>query len=262
MNDRILRIPRPAPAGFSSPFGKEELPVNIWFDTDSGLLVDSGYAGDADWLPRIERPETMVITHHHPDHDGGIGLIEERFGNIATVVADPQKAGHAMVAADGLHLSGNRYELIATPGHTKHHFSVFDHDRRALYAGDLILARGTPAAGPPDGSFSQYIASLERVIAMAPDVIYPGHGPAVGIEQAQWTLQHRLQRLDDVRELLAAGPYTPEQLVEQLYVEKEGMTLDGLRRMVAVMTMQGYLDVLEQRGAVHKVPEGYELVQR
>ena len=242
------------PEGKAGIFGLEPIPVNAWWHPELRLLIDTGYRHDTAWLRDSNiRPEAILVTHHHPDHDGGLAEALAAFPGARFLSAQPEKIVSTSIerAVEGLRLGDGRIEVLATPGHTRPHVSLYDHDARAFYAGDLILAVGTPAAGPPEGSFLEYMQSLERVLKLAPKLVYPGHGPACGIEQVQWTYNHRLARLDDViAALKAKGPATIAALVDRVYGDAEGKRFSGLQRVVAEMTMQGYVDVLVGQGRV------------
>lgn len=248
------------PDGKAGIFGLEPIPVNAWWNNELKLLVDLGYAHETAWITSSGiAPQTVVVTHHHPDHDGGLPAARQAWPGAQFLLADPSK-GQGLGLSERQELYGGRIDVMATPGHTRPHFSLYDRSENAFYAGDLILAVGTPAAGPPDGSFVEYMNSLERVLKLAPQVIYPGHGPAVGMAQAQWTYDHRRKRLDDVSETLQTrGPQTIRQLVDWIYVERDKVQLAGFKRVVAEMTMQGYLDFLMERGQIRREADCYLL---
>jgi glyoxylase-like metal-dependent hydrolase (beta-lactamase superfamily II) len=65
-----------------------------------------------------------------------------------------------------------------------------------------------------------YLASLRRLLGLAPGVIYPAHGPVVpaGADKLRGYLAHRLEREERVvRALREMGPATPAQLVPPSY---------------------------------------------
>jgi glyoxylase-like metal-dependent hydrolase (beta-lactamase superfamily II) len=53
-------------------------------------------------------------------------------------------------------------------------------DDGVVFAGDLLFRLCTPIGW--EGTFARWIAALERIEALAPDVIVPGHGPLCGVE--------------------------------------------------------------------------------
>lgn len=47
---------------------------------------------------------------------------------------------------------------------------------KVLYAGDLVFRNRVPFVGQADSR--RWIAALDQVLSLAPDLIVPGHGPA------------------------------------------------------------------------------------
>lgn len=163
----------------------------------------------------------LVVSHIHLDHAGGAGDIATAFGSATIVVseigaphlADPSRLnassrrvyGDLMDAvygdctpieperilgvADGaeLDLGGGRIlDLLATPGHAKHHISVLDRDTGALFVGDSVGVKspGTgplrPATPPPDFDLAQAQRSLERYRQITPVRVYLAHYGDIG----------------------------------------------------------------------------------
>jgi len=66
------------------------------------------------------------------------------------------------------------------PAHTRGDTLVFVPERRVLFSGDILFNGAHPIvwAGPA----SNWIAACDRIIAMDPEVIVPGHGPLAGLD--------------------------------------------------------------------------------
>jgi glyoxylase-like metal-dependent hydrolase (beta-lactamase superfamily II) len=160
----------------------------------------------------------IVLTHIHLDHCGGTGEVAAAFPDATVVVhprgvrhlADPARlvqASHAVygdhaamygglaptsperiVAAEDGHRvpvgPGRALEMIATPGHARHHMSVVDHATGAVVAGDACGAhlgggRIYPTVPPADVDLAAGRASLARIAALRPTVLSLSHfGPA------------------------------------------------------------------------------------
>ncbi len=112
-------------------------------------------------------------------------------------------------------------EVVATPGHAADHLCFFDHDNRVLYSGDHILGGMTSVVNPPDGDMAAYMASLERVRALRPRVIHPGHGPRVDDAMAliEEYISHRLAREAEVERAVRerGGLVAPIDVVPEIY---------------------------------------------
>ena len=61
------------------------------------------------------------------------------------------------------------------PAHTPEDLAVYLPQRRVLYAGDLVFRSRIPFVGQADSR--NWIASLDRLLALDTAVIVPGHGP-------------------------------------------------------------------------------------
>ena len=77
-----------------------------------------------------------------------------------------------------LTVAGVRLQLLAAPGETADTIAVWLPDRRVLMPGDDFL-RAFPNVGPIRGarprSPEDWIASLEKMIALGPEAVVPGH---------------------------------------------------------------------------------------
>ncbi|MBO8182585.1 MAG: MBL fold metallo-hydrolase [Archaeoglobus sp.] len=68
-------------------------------------------------------------------------------------------------------------ELIHTPGHTPGSISIYIEEFGTAITGDLIFENGLPGRTDLYGSNTRYIVkSLEKIQALDPEYILPGHG--------------------------------------------------------------------------------------
>jgi glyoxylase-like metal-dependent hydrolase (beta-lactamase superfamily II) len=132
------------------------------------------------------------------------GAVEEsmRLGQRVHWVRDPQ----LLDAGDDV--DGWRVELLR--GHADGHI-VLVRDG-VLIAGDTILGQITPTVGLYPNSrpdpLADYIASLDRLVELAPRVAFPGHGRTIEDVRgrARAILEHHRERLDLVERALDATP--------------------------------------------------------
>lgn len=69
-----------------------------------------------------------------------------------------------------------RVELIEVgPAHTRGDVLVHLPDDSTVFTGDILFIDGTPIMW--EGPVENWIAACDRIIAMAPSIIVPGHGP-------------------------------------------------------------------------------------
>ena len=149
-----------------------------------------------------------------------------------------------------LEAAGVRIEVLVTPGHTSDSVSLLatagDGGGADLLTGDTVLGFGSTVITHPDGDLGAYLDSLDRLLAVVADRgvarILPGHGPVVDDPVAILTgyRQHRLERLDQVREALAAGARTPEEVLAAVYPDSVGTPIER----AAAQSVRAQLDHL------------------
>ncbi|MEP6648556.1 MAG: MBL fold metallo-hydrolase [Lapillicoccus sp.] len=171
---------------------------------------------------RGARVALTLLTHHHVDH-------AEAAGHFAAQTAAPVRAigtGHDDLAdGETVRVGGLEVTVVTTPGHTGDSVSFLLPAESALLTGDTVLGRGTTVVAWPDGELAAYLASLERIERLAASGvaarILPGHGLLLPDAKAavRFYLEHRAQRLDEVRAALAAGDTEPRQVVERVYAD-------------------------------------------
>ncbi len=80
-----------------------------------------------------------------------------------------------------LNLEGLDVHLIHVgPAHTGGDVVVHLPEQRVVFTGDVLFRRCTPIGW--DGTFAKWTQALDDIVALAPEVIVPGHGPLCGIE--------------------------------------------------------------------------------
>ena len=67
--------------------------------------------------------------------------------------------------------------MMLGPAHTRGDSVVFVPDERVLYAGDLLFIGGTPISWA--GPISNWVTACDRMLALEPEWVVPGHGPVV-----------------------------------------------------------------------------------
>lgn len=80
-----------------------------------------------------------------------------------------------------LELDGEPIEVLYVgPAHTVGDVIVHLPRRRVVFAGDILFRLCTPIGW--EGTFANWTAALDRIIALQPEVVVPGHGPICGVE--------------------------------------------------------------------------------
>ncbi|MDP0563290.1 MAG: hydroxyacylglutathione hydrolase [Candidatus Endonucleobacter sp. (ex Gigantidas childressi)] len=154
----------------------------------------------------------ILITHHHPDHTGGVkSLISQHPISVYSPdnpvienVTTPVKEG------DKVPVLGHSFQVITTPGHTLDHISYFvaEDNKRApmLFCGDTLFSGGCGRLF--EGTAVQMQASLDK-FAVLPDEtqVYCAHeytssnlAFAITIDPANTDLQAYIKEVDTLRQ--------------------------------------------------------------
>lgn len=207
--------------------------------TNTWVLMEPGSAGcvvvdpgplDEPHLQRVlevvatrgARVALTLLTHGHLDHAESAG----RFGELTGSPVRAIGPGHdGLGDGDRVTVDGLDLVVVATPGHTGDSLSFLLAAENLLVTGDTILGRGTAMVAWPEGELAAYLSSLRRIEAMtgAREVtqILPGHGP--GVEDAagvvRFYLEHRAERLEQVRDAVALNGADVDKVVETVYAE-------------------------------------------
>lgn len=221
-----------------APGGSEAIVVDPGEDDEPHLraVLDHVACRDA----RVVR---IVLTHGHLDHAGGVDRFVAMTGAPVSAVG---RGADDLADGDVLRAAGVELRAVTTPGHTADSVSFVVEGDGALLTGDTVLGRGTSVVAHPDGELAAYLDSLDRLAAITqpPDgavTILPGHGPVVPDAAAMvgYYRTHRRERLAQVREALAAGCVSADDVVERVYAEVDRAVWPAAR--LSVLAQLDYL---------------------
>jgi glyoxylase-like metal-dependent hydrolase (beta-lactamase superfamily II) len=166
----------------------------------------------------VENLDWIVLTHIHLDHAGATGALAKRFPGARIAVhpsgarhlVDPTRLCSAVTEIYGeateelwgrveavpasrifpiddhetIDLGGRALHAFATPGHAPHHCVYLDDLTGACFSGDAVGVKlpdvdaVRPSTPPPQFDLQQSIASIERIMRLEPESLWPTHfGP-------------------------------------------------------------------------------------
>lgn len=171
----------------------------------------------------------------------------------------------------GEHLSvgGRVFEVLHTPGHSRSHVCLWSGAERLLLSGDHMLPGITPPInfhhGLDDDPLGQFIEALERIEALDPALVLPGHGRPFGEggRRARSIVASKRRRLELTLEALGEQPMTVRNLTALVYEN----AVAGYQLKAAMAEVLGQLAYLKKRGLVERVSfrdgtVGFKRVQR
>ncbi|NOY11105.1 MAG: MBL fold metallo-hydrolase [Archaeoglobi archaeon] len=208
------------------------------------LLIDSSCGIDR-LKEVLDRFDSLVLTHTHPDHASGAWFAESRGKRVFTPHPNTRVEELARRFAPGIEdrwkdfamnvaglrdFSGTLYDEshdfstrnhevvpVKTEGHTvdMHLFLI---DGKILFSADIDLTSFGPWYGNPESDPERFKRSVEKLFSLDFDVIVPSHRPPVfGRDEIDGLLSEFLEHFDrreeEILELWRAGR-TVDEIVE------------------------------------------------
>ena len=272
-------------------------------ETGPSTCRDALLAGVARAGVSADQVRRVFVTHIHLDHAGGMGAVVDRFPK-ATFYAHEQGVPHmidptrllasarrawgeaasdqlwgaippvptnrivALRGGERFPLDRGELEVLATPGHARHHLAFFDTALRGVFTGDgagVRLEHSShlrPAVPPPDLDLEQLFASLETMRQTHPRLVLFSHfGPSPDGANDLARYRTIVEQWSDVA-LAAAREKADVEFVTarlQSYDEggasgslpSEGESIISSYRLAA----QGFLRYFETRGLLGRDPK-------
>jgi glyoxylase-like metal-dependent hydrolase (beta-lactamase superfamily II) len=216
-----------------------------------------------------ERPVSHIfVSHTHRDHSSLAAELKRRTGAVVLAEGPHRPARPLRIGeinpldasgdtdflpdrrlADGELVEGDGWALraIHTPGHAANHIVLADERNGILFSADHVMAWSTSIVAPPDGAMSDYMASLDRLLARDDRLYFPGHGGPVSepLRFVRGLKAHRKMRERAILERIASGDRTIAAMVAAIYRDTDPR-LHG----AAGLSVLAHLEDLVARGSV------------
>lgn len=145
----------------------------LWLlhDGRRALVVDPGDAGPV--MQMLARHglqlASILVTHHHADHTGGVAALREATGAQVYGPASEPIPGPftGLREGDTLQALGLDFQVLDVPGHTAGHIAFYCPDidgQPLLFCGDTLFSGGCGRLF--EGTPAQMLASLDKLAAL------------------------------------------------------------------------------------------------
>lgn len=208
----------------------------LWFlqKGQEALVVDPGDAGPVlaflSQHPKL-RLSTILVTHHHPDHIGGVARLVEQtnaqvFGPALEKMPTPYQP---LSGGQHIHPLGLDFKILDVPGHTAGHIAYFCEQANLngssvplLFCGDTLFSAGCGRLF--EGTPAQMLASLDQLAHLPKDTqVCAAHEYtlsnlrfALAVEPSNQALLDHLQVCQDLRK--QSLPTLPSRLELELSI--------------------------------------------
>ncbi len=204
-----------------------------------------------------ERIARILVSHAHLDHSPAARALAQQTGAPVLAFGDTlagrsprmmRLAGDDIGGGEGvdahfrpdealpegteLDVGGLALRALHTPGHFGNHLCFLWGER--LFSGDMVMGWAPSLVSPPDGDLTDFMASLDRLEALGPTRLYPGHGAPVadGPARIRALRAHRLAREAAIRRALDDGATDIGAIVRQVYTDIDPRLIGGAMRNV------------------------------
>jgi hydroxyacylglutathione hydrolase len=146
----------------------------VLHDGHRAVVVDPGDAQPVlDFLQRDGlQLEAILVTHHHPDHIGGVDAVRDAtgakvYGPARETIPQPLQR---LAEGDTITVLGLTFNVIDVPGHTSGHIAYYCPEvdgHPLLFCGDTLFSGGCGRLF--EGTPAQMLSSLDKLAALPGD---------------------------------------------------------------------------------------------
>jgi len=218
------------------------------------IVASEGTAAEMSELP----PAAMAALVEQAPNMGRLGEFFLRcFGRFDFEGIEPALPGETFSGELELRVGDRDVSLIEVgPAHTRGDTMAWLPSERVLFTGDILFNGAHPIAWA--GPVSNWLAACERIEALAPEAIVPGHGPLAGIGDVRELRDYLNHLYGQARHAHAEG-LTPLQAARRFELDRWADWGERERLVVNIANVYAELDGAEPPNALEAFQQMAEL---
>jgi glyoxylase-like metal-dependent hydrolase (beta-lactamase superfamily II) len=213
---------------------------------DARIIASTATAEEMTEVP----PETMAAMLANADQMGEAGrFLEKAFGAFEFEDIRLTPPTETFDGRLELAVGDHAVELIEVgPAHTRGDVLIHVPAAGVIFTGDILFIDGTPIMW--EGPVANWIAACERIAALEPRVVVPGHGPLTDARGALAVRDYLVYVRDETRKRFDAGLSAREAALD-IHLGDYSAWSDSERIAVNVVTLyREFGDTSEPPGAL------------
>jgi hydroxyacylglutathione hydrolase len=244
--------------------------IDTGFNVSGTLITDTVLALGRD----PSEISLIVLTHHHPDHVGSAGAIQNRTGcdiaahakeipaienlgpalmkppgpGLPALVSGPVRVTRPLEDGDTLEIdAGMTLRVLHTPGHTPGSIALFAQEENALFSGDAVSVPGrVPIYSDP----KVYVRSLQRLRGIsAMRHFLPGHDTPAEDKACYERIDDALAYVRHIDDVVRKVSEKAEPGVDPEALTREVLAVLGIGQPhIAHMAVQTIMGHVQARG--------------
>jgi glyoxylase-like metal-dependent hydrolase (beta-lactamase superfamily II) len=187
-------------------------------------------AGNLDFLafadPEGERARLRrVLTEHGVEPDDIEALADVLISDWAPYLSGVVEGTRPLWGGEQIRIGDREWDVVFTPGHSRAHLCLWSAEERILLSGDHLLPGiASPISfhhGLDDDPLGQYLDSLERIEALDPALVLPGHGRPFrdGARRARAIIESKERRMLQTLQAIEHEALTVKEITERVYAK-------------------------------------------
>lgn len=168
---------------------------------DARIIASSAAAEEMNGVP----PELMAALLAGADEMGDAGrFLKKAFGAFEFDGIELTPPTETFDGRLDLQIGHHAVELLEVgPAHTRGDVLIHVPDARTIFTGDILFIEGTPILW--EGPVANWIDACDRIVALEPEVVVPGHGPLTDVRGALAVRDYLVYVRDETCKRFEAG---------------------------------------------------------